>query len=57
MNKVRPQPYDSKVDSRGRIVIRKAQREHIGLPNGGRIALYENEDGQLAIRLPSKDEE
>jgi bifunctional DNA-binding transcriptional regulator/antitoxin component of YhaV-PrlF toxin-antitoxin module len=56
MKQTPPEPYDGKVDSRARIVIRKAHREYMGLPNGGPVEWYINEDGQAALRAAKKDE-
>lgn len=46
---LRPPTYVSRMDGRGRIVLRKAMREKLGMPQGGRVELYINEDGVLAI--------
>jgi bifunctional DNA-binding transcriptional regulator/antitoxin component of YhaV-PrlF toxin-antitoxin module len=46
----KPVGYYSKVDSRGRIWVRKAMREHMGLPSGGQIVLKINEEGHLVLR-------
>ena len=56
MNQTLPEPYYGKVDSRGRIVIRKAHRKHMGLPNGGAVEWHINEDGQVTLRAAKKDE-
>ncbi|WP_446654458.1 hypothetical protein [Blastomonas sp.] len=41
--------YVGKMDSRGRIVLRKHFRDRMGLTHGGRVSLYINQDGALAI--------
>jgi bifunctional DNA-binding transcriptional regulator/antitoxin component of YhaV-PrlF toxin-antitoxin module len=46
----RPDCYYSKVDSRGRIWVRKAMREHMGLPSGGQIVMKINDEGHLVLR-------
>jgi bifunctional DNA-binding transcriptional regulator/antitoxin component of YhaV-PrlF toxin-antitoxin module len=51
-----PEPYYGKVDSRGRIVISKAHRESMGLPNGGVVEWYINEDGQVTLRAAKKEQ-
>jgi bifunctional DNA-binding transcriptional regulator/antitoxin component of YhaV-PrlF toxin-antitoxin module len=56
MNQTSPEPYYGKVDSRGRIVIRKAHREFMGLPNGGKVEWYLHEDGQVALRAAKENE-
>jgi bifunctional DNA-binding transcriptional regulator/antitoxin component of YhaV-PrlF toxin-antitoxin module len=56
MKQTPPEPYYGIVDSRGRVVIRKAHREYMGLPNGGAVEWYINEDGQAALRAAKKDD-
>jgi bifunctional DNA-binding transcriptional regulator/antitoxin component of YhaV-PrlF toxin-antitoxin module len=43
-------PYESKVDSRGRVWICKAMRDQMGLPNGGFAAIKINDDGEIVLR-------
>lgn len=56
MSQIQPEHYYGNLDSRGRIVIRKAHREFMGLPNGGKVEWYINDDGQAALRAAKKDE-
>jgi bifunctional DNA-binding transcriptional regulator/antitoxin component of YhaV-PrlF toxin-antitoxin module len=56
VTQISPEPYLTKVDSRGRLVIRKALRESMELPNGGAVKWSMNEDGQVALRAAEKDE-
>jgi bifunctional DNA-binding transcriptional regulator/antitoxin component of YhaV-PrlF toxin-antitoxin module len=39
--------YITRVDSRGRLILRKAIREAMGLPNGGLIRHTVRDDGSL----------
>jgi bifunctional DNA-binding transcriptional regulator/antitoxin component of YhaV-PrlF toxin-antitoxin module len=56
MTQTPPEPYYGKVDSRGRIVIRKAHREFMGLPDGGAVEWYLNKDGKVTLGAAKKDE-
>ncbi len=42
--------YETRVDSRGRVVVRKTLREAMGLPAGGPVEWFMNEEGDLALR-------
>ena len=48
-----PAPYVAKLDSRGRLIIRKKHREFMGLPKGGPVEWFVNSDGQLVFQAPT----
>jgi bifunctional DNA-binding transcriptional regulator/antitoxin component of YhaV-PrlF toxin-antitoxin module len=52
-----PEFYESKLDTRGRIVVRKAFRDFLGLPDGGKIEWIINDDGQAIIKTAPKEDQ
>ena len=54
MNETAPAPYVTKMDKRGRLVIRKSHRAFMGLPAGGPIEWFINEDGHVALRAETE---
>ena len=54
---VRPDAYYTKIDSRGRLWVNKAFRDYLGLPKGGQIDLFMNDDGHLAMRAAKIESE
>jgi bifunctional DNA-binding transcriptional regulator/antitoxin component of YhaV-PrlF toxin-antitoxin module len=47
--------YLSRIDKSGRIVLRKAMRDAMGMPDGGPVTFHTDESGALIIS-PAKTE-
>jgi bifunctional DNA-binding transcriptional regulator/antitoxin component of YhaV-PrlF toxin-antitoxin module len=50
MNESVPAPYLTRIDSRGRITVRKEHREFMGLQRGGPIEWFVDQEGHACFK-------